>query len=114
MSTTTAPLARTAPTYPADAVSAVLRDELLRAVRRRYLRKGEPLPKNDDDIVVLMIEIDSLTVVELLANLDDVLPFKVTECVVKAGGYDSIGAAVKHVTARVATQWNKHHGGAKS
>jgi hypothetical protein len=111
MSTTAAPLAKTASPYPAEAVSAVLRDELLRAVRRRYKRKGQPLPKNDDDIVVLTIEIDSLTVVELLSNLDDILPFKVTECVVKAGGYDSIGAAVKHVTGRVATKWSKHYGG---
>ncbi len=113
MSTTAAPLTKTAPPYPADAISAVLRDELLRAVRRRYKRKGQSLPNKDDDIVVLPIEIDSLTVVELLSNLDDILPFKVTECVVKAGGYDSIGAAVKHVTGRVATKWNKYHCGGK-
>lgn len=114
MATTTAPLVKTAPSYPADAVAAVLRDELLRAIRRRYKRKGAPLPKSDDEIVVLTIEIDSLTVVELLSNLDDILPFKVTECVVKAGGYDSIGSAVKHVTGRVATKWSKHQGGGKS
>jgi hypothetical protein len=114
MATTAAPLAKTVLPYPTDAVAAVLRDELLRAVRRRYKRKGEPLPKNDNEIVVLTIEIDSLTVVELLSNLDDILPFKVTECVVKAGGYDSIDAAVKHVTGRVATKWNKHHGGMES
>jgi hypothetical protein len=113
MATTAAPLTKTVPPYPADAVSSVLRDELLRAVRRRYRRKGQPLPKDDDEIVILTIEIDSLTVVELLSNLDDILPFKVTECVVKAGGYDSIGAAVMHVTGRVATQWNKYHGGGK-
>src|SRR4051812_21486703 len=113
MATVAAPLSKTVPSYPAAAVTAILQDELLRALRRRYRRKGQPLPKDDDAVVVLAIEIDSLTVVELLSSLDDILPFKVTECVVKAGGYDSIGAAVKHVTGRVATKWNKYHDGGK-
>lgn len=101
---------KTTPVYPASDVAAVLQRELLAAVRSRYRRKGLPLPKDDADIVILSIEIDSLTVVDILASLDDILPFKVTECVVKPGGYNSIDAAVKHVTGRVATKWNKHHG----
>jgi len=84
------------------------------AIRRRYRRKGQPLPKDDDEVVILEIEIDSLTVVELLASLDDILPFTVTECVVKAGGYGSIIEAVKHVTGRVESKWKKHHGGGKA
>jgi hypothetical protein len=99
--------------YPAAAAATVLQDELLRAVRARYRRKGHPLPKADADVVVLAVEIDSLAVVELLCSLDDVLPFKVTECAVKPGGYGSIAEAVKNVVGRVATQWNKHHGGGK-
>jgi hypothetical protein len=43
-----------------------------------------------------------------------VLPFKVTESVVKAGGYDSIDGAVKHVTGRVEKKWGEHHAGAKT
>jgi hypothetical protein len=78
--------AKTIPPYPASAVEAILRDELLRVIRARSRRKGQALPKADDEVVILALEIDSLTVVELLSNLDDLLPFKVTECVVKAGG----------------------------
>jgi acyl carrier protein len=91
----------------------VLRACLVKAVRTRYRRKGLALPKADDEVVVLTIEIDSITVVELLANLDDLLPLKVTESVVKAGGYDSIAAAVKHVVGRLESQWAKYHKGEK-
>lgn len=114
MAIAAAPLIKTTPKYPAEAVAAVLQDELLRAVRARLRRKGQALPKGDADVVVLAVEIDSLTVVELLSHLDDVLPFKVTECVVKAGGYGSISTAVKHVVGRVESKWNKHHSGGKA
>ena len=114
MASTTAPITQTIPPYPASAVAAVMQEELLRAVRSRFRRKGQPLPLADDEVVLLVVEIDSLTVVELLSNLDDILPFKVTESVVKAGGYGSIEAAVKHVVSRIETRWNKHHKGGKS
>jgi hypothetical protein len=107
---TTAP-AKVSPLYPAAAVAAVLQEELLGAVRRRFKRKGKPLPTMNDDVVPLAIEIDSLTVVELLSALDDVLPFNVTESVVKAGGYGSVAAAVKHVAGRVEKKWIEHHSG---
>ena len=113
MATIALPGPKTIPTYPAADVAAVLRHELLAAIRRRFRRKGTPLPKKDDEVVIMTIEIDSLTVVELLSSLDDVLPFEVTESVVKAGGYNSIEAAVRHVTGRVESKWNKHHGGGK-
>jgi hypothetical protein len=109
MATIAVPGVKTIPAYPAADVAAVLRHELINVVRRRYRRKGTPLPKDDDEVVILTIEIDSLTVVELLSSLDDILPFEVTESVVKAGGYGSIAAAVKHVTGRVESKWSKFH-----
>lgn len=102
------------PPYPAASVAAVVQKELLRAVRSRFRRKGQSLPKSDEEVIVLGVEIDSLTVVEMLSNLDDILPFKVTESVVKAGGYGSIEASVKDVLNRIETVWNKHHAGGKS
>jgi len=114
MASTTAPITQTILPYPATAVAAVMQEELLRAVRSRFRRKGQPLPIADYEVVLLAVEIDSLTVVELLSNLDDILPFKVTESVVKAGGYGSIEAAVEHVVSRVETKWNKYHTGGKS
>ena len=114
MANTTAPITQTIPPYPATAVAAVMQEELLRAVRSRFRRKGQPFLIADDEVVLLTIEIDSLTVVELLSNLDDILPFKVTESVVKAGGYGSIEAAVKHVASRIETKWNSYNKGGKT
>lgn len=111
MATIAVPGAKTIPAYPAADVAAVLRHELVSVIRRRCRRQGAPLPSDDDEVVILTIEIDSLTVVELLSSLDDILPFQVTESVVKAGGYGSIAAAVKHVTGRVQRKWSKFHGG---
>lgn len=102
---------KSVPAYPVAAVEAALQEELLRAVRGRFRRRGLPLPEYDAEIMILAIKIDSLTVVEILSSLDDILPFKVTESVVKAGGYKSIGAAVKHVTARVESKWMKYYSG---
>ena len=92
----------------------MMREELLNAIRKTYKRKGWPLPPDDTSVLALPIEIDSHTVVEALPVLDDILPFKVTESVVKAGGYSSVDAAIKHVTGRVEKKWNEHHAGAKT
>lgn len=86
---------------------------LLKAERSRYHRKKLPLLAKDSDVIVAHIEIDSMFVVEMLSTLDDLLPFKVTEAVVKPGGYGSIAEAAKHVTSRIAAKWNKHFEGAK-
>lgn len=102
------------PVYPATELAAALQEELVRAVRRRYRRKGLSLPKDDKTLVIMSIELDSLTVVEMIAVLDDLLPFNVTESVVKAGGYGSIAAAVRHVIGRVQKKWDEHYAGAKA
>lgn len=73
--------------------------------------QGGSLPPADNEVFFLAVEIDSLTVVELLSSLDDILPFKVTECVVKAGGYGSIEAALTQVAGRIEAKWKKYHAG---
>lgn len=104
---------QTTPVYPADVVTGVLSEALVKASRSLFRRRGSALPEADRDVLELAQEIDSLTIVEMLSKLDEVLPFKVTECVVKAGGYGSIAAAVKHVVGRVEAKWNKYHAGGK-
>ena len=116
MAISSASVSRTAsspPPYPVSAVTDVMREELLRAVRARFKRKGESISGSDDQIVALPVEIDSLTVVELLSSLDDILPFTVSESVVRAGGYGSIQDALQHVVGRIEAKWNKHHAGGK-
>lgn len=101
--------AKVIPPYPASIAAATIRNELLRAVRAQLHRKGQTVPTADDELTIMAVEIDSLTVVELLACLDDILPFKVTESVVKAGGYGAIEDAVKHVVGRIQSKWSKHY-----
>ncbi|THD61607.1 hypothetical protein [Phenylobacterium sp.] len=103
--------ATSSPNFPAAELASILREHLIKVVRARFRRKGLPLPTSDDEVVVMVVELDSMTVVELLSNLDDLVPFKVTESVVKAGGYDTISAAVEHVVGRLAAKWAKHHSG---
>ena len=114
MSTATALRGKPIPPFPADAVQTRLRDELIGAVQAEARRKGEALPKNRDEIALQSIEIDSLTVVELLCAVHGILPFQVGENVVRAGGYLSIDDAVKHVVERIEQQWRKHHNGGKT
>ena len=102
------------PIYPAANVAAVLQQELIAAVRGDASRRGAAVPVRDADLAELPTIIDSLTVVELLCAVDDVLPFEVSECVVRAGGYNSIASAVKHLVGRIETKWIRHHTGVKA
>jgi len=99
--------------YPAANVAAVLQQELIDAVRGNAERKGAAVPFSDAELAELSTFIDSLAVVELLCAVDDVLPFEVGECVVRAGGYNSVAAAVKHLVGRIETQWIRYHTGVK-
>jgi hypothetical protein len=111
MATTTKPPAKTIKPYPADAVADCLRDEFVKAVRDEAARSGQVLPENDDDLVGLPVEIDSLTAVENLCALDDILPFQVDESVVRAGGYDSVNEAINHIVGRIEGKWQEYHEG---
>jgi predicted nucleotidyltransferase len=104
----------TVPTFPASKIAAALRDELIISVREIARRRGDAIPSSNSDLIVAQLEIDSLTVVEILVVLDGLLPFEVGESAVKAGGYTSIKEAVDDVVARVEREWNKYHSGSKS
>ena len=107
-------IAETTIAYPAAAVSATLTDEFIAVTRRTFDRKGSPLTIDDQDLARAVIDIDSLTAVEILCVLDDILPFQVGESVICAGGYMSIGEAVEKIVGRVEKEWVKHHNGGKS
>ncbi|MGO8869003.1 MAG: hypothetical protein ACLQME_21150 [Alphaproteobacteria bacterium] len=114
MSIATAQTGKPTPTYPANVIADYLRNELTEAVRAEANRKGRELPETIDKVLLAVIEIDSLTVVEILCVLDDILPFEVGESVVRAGGYSSINEAVKHLVKNIEQEWRNHHGGGKS
>lgn len=111
MTETTVRPARTIPAFPKTDVSKALRDELIQAVQAEAKRKGQAIPSKPDKLIGASIEIDSLTVVEILCVLDDHLPFPANERFVRAGGYGSIRESVEHVVGRVEQEWMKYHGG---
>lgn len=108
--------ASTTPTtpFPVGKITAALRDELITSVREIARRRGDAIAPTDSELIVEQLEVDSLTVVEILIVLDGLLPFEVGESAVRAGGYTSIKEAVEDVVARVEREWGKHHGGSKS
>jgi hypothetical protein len=114
MSNINATTTETALAYPAIAVATALNDELVTAVRSAAKRKSLVLTNNDKELANTAIDIDSLAVIEILCVLDDILPFQVSECVVRAGGYKSIKDAIEQLVPMVEHEWIKHHNGGKS
>lgn len=99
--------------FPELEVSNALRDDLIKRVRDDAVRLELDLPDSDDKLVTTLLELDSLSAVESLCSLDGILPFKVGQCAVQAGGYNSIGAALDDMLPRIKKQWEKRVGGNK-
>ena len=97
--------------YPANQVASALKRELIESIRAIARRRGMVIPKSDDRLLAANVEIDSLSVIEILCVLDEILPFEVGDSVVRAGGYGSVQEAVDDVTASVEREWIKHHHG---
>lgn len=96
--------------FPATSVEAKLRSELLASVRAAAPTLGLSIPVNDAAASSMILELDSLVVVETLCALDEILPFEVGESVVRSGGYESIDEALSDLLPRLSDEWNKHLG----
>lgn len=94
-------------------ICAALKRTLIDMVRDDAVRKEVILPDDDHQILSVQIEIDSLSAVETLASLDTILPFEVGQCVVQAGGYNSIQSALDHMLPRIRQEWEKRKRGKK-
>ena len=111
MRTVAAPVKATrAQPFPAAAVEAALRREVLISIRAAAETLEVSVPANDTAASAMPFELDSLIVVEILCVLDAILPFEVSESVVQAGGYDSVDEALKDLLPKLAELWNKHWG----
>lgn len=98
------------PIFPAAALEATLRHELLASVRAAAPTLGVSIPANDAAASSMIFELDSLIVVEILCVLDEILPFEVGESVVRSGGYDSIDEALSDLLPKLADEWTKQLG----
>ncbi|WP_184717290.1 hypothetical protein [Caulobacter sp.] len=96
--------------FPAVAVEAALRKELLLLAENEAPVQGIELPKAPAAAMRTFIRFDSLTVVDVLCELDPILGHKLRDSVVQTGGYKSIDAAIEHLLPRIERSWNKANG----
>lgn len=103
-------IARTSGTisFPAHAVSDCLTAELTRIMREDATLTGRVLPTEASALSHTSVELDSLRVVSILCQLDELLGFKVKDAVVRDGGYSSIATALGHLMPRIEREWGKH------
>lgn len=100
----------TAP-FPAVAVEAGLRSELLEAIRAEAEIKGVLLPATVVDVGKIAFQVDSLVVVSILCKVEPILGFELPDSVVRTGGYGSVDSALSQLLPRIETHWNKRKGG---
>lgn len=96
--------------FPAAAVEARLRDELIEAVKSEASIKGIALPSAPGAIAKTAFQVDSLVVVDILCAVEPIVRFELPESVVRAGGYDSVESALAHLLPRIEKQWTKKKG----
>jgi hypothetical protein len=97
-----------AKTFPKTEVEAKLRELLLDAVTSDAEIHGIALPLDTPGKYAAKIQIDSLGVVDLLCGVEGVAGTKLSESLVKAGGYRSISEAVDHLMPRIEKVWLKN------
>lgn len=107
---TIAPTAPAHTAFPAAAIEACLRDELVETIKSLAGPKGIALPSTAAQIAAHPVQIDSLVCVDILCAVDSIVGFEVPERVVRSGGYNSIDAAINHLIPRIHVEWNKKKG----
>jgi hypothetical protein len=100
------------PSFPANEIEACLRNELVDVAKEMAGLQGHPLPSTVPALVAASFPIDSLDVVGILCKVDELVGFNLPHGVVRAGGYDSINEALKHLMPRIAKEWAKRKGAA--
>jgi hypothetical protein len=101
--------------FPATAVEAALRQELLAAAKSAAELEGVSFPADPKTQAATSIQIDSLVVVQTLVAAETPLGFELKDHVVRAGGYTSVGEALGHLMPRIEKEWTKRKGkGGKS
>lgn len=95
-------------TFPLQIVSDALLAELTLLAEGEAQIQGVPLPSQPAALRTMNIRLDSLTVVAITCALDDILGFEPKD-IVRAGGYESIDAAMNHMMPRIEAAWIKRH-----
>jgi hypothetical protein len=98
----------TAAVFPAAAVEAKLREELLSVAESAAAMHSIALPPTLAAQCAAAIQLDSLAVVDVLLSIEGIIGCTLKDHIVKAGGYTSVNAAIEHLTPRIQSAWGKH------
>lgn len=94
--------------FPAAAVEAKLRAALIDVVDGTAGMAGVTLPSDTAAKCKVVIQIDSLDVVDVLCGVEEIVGHELKDSIVRAGGYKSIDEALGHVMPRLEKSWKKH------
>jgi hypothetical protein len=94
--------------FPKAAVETKLCGALLDAAQSDATLKGVTLPADVAGKRAAAVQLDSLNVVSLLCELEEIVKFKLKDSLVRAGGYTSVNQAMDHLMPRIEKAWNKN------
>jgi acyl carrier protein len=97
-----------AATFPKATVEAKLREVLLDAAQSDATLKGVTLPPHTTGKCGAVVQLDSLNVVSLLCELEEIVKFELKDSLVRAGGYTSVNQAMDHLMPRIEKAWEKN------
>ncbi len=96
--------------FPASAVEAALRSELVDSVKADAAVTGVVLPPSSTEIAQMAVRIDSLVAVTTLCAVEPIIGFELPNAVVRAGGYASVNAAIDDLLPQIEKKWVQRQG----
>ena len=105
---------KTAPAFPAGEIETCIRDFLAEEAEMQATLHGGSMSGPSGGSIGPQPVIDSLVVVEILLEIEPMVPFELPDSLVRPGGYNSITGVVQHLIPQLETQWRKYHDEEKS
>jgi acyl carrier protein len=96
--------------FPAAEIEEKIRDFFMQKTQvQSQLRGFEMIEEiTTDGLQIFEPDIDSLTAVSMLCELETLVPFSLPENLIKYGGYPNVNECIKDLTAKMKLRWQKH------
>lgn len=95
--------------FPAQVIETCIREFLAQEGAMQAVLHGAAATAGPAGTISPQPVIDSLVVIEILLELETKVPFGLPECLVRAGGYDSVDELVQDLMPKLEQRWNEHH-----
>lgn len=94
--------------FPVKEIESSIRDFLAHEGAMQAVLHGKSTTGAGSGSIGPQPVIDSLVVVEVLIELEALVPFALPDSLVRAGGYDSVDEVVQHLLPKVERRWTEH------